>query len=214
MNQIFINLGNPEDKCRKKTSILVEDKESHKDEQCLQKSKYIICPECKENIRIKIKDYKIELYDCQNSHNIKNLSLSEFEKSQIIDESKINNVISKTANNNKASSDSNTQNINTISESSDEKIHNIFDNEEKQFKCNLHKELYNMYCEQCKKNICMICEKVHINHKKISFGEILFDNNKLKEEKNKLRNKLDEFRNDIQNIINKLNNILDNMKIY
>ena len=47
-----------------------------KDEQYLQKSKYIICPECKDNIRIKIKDYKIELYDCQNGHNIKNLSYS------------------------------------------------------------------------------------------------------------------------------------------
>ena len=81
MNSTFINISNSQDKNRKKISIIVYDKDSIKDEQCFQKSKYIICPECKENIRIKIKDYKIELYDCQNCHNIKDLSLSEFEKS-------------------------------------------------------------------------------------------------------------------------------------
>ena len=132
----------------------------------------------------------------------------------MIDKSKINNDISKTTYNDKIFSDSNTPNINTISEYSGEKENNIFDYEEKYFKCNLHKESYNMYCEQCKKNICMICEKEHINHLKIYFSEILLDKNKLVEEKNKLRNILDEFGKDIQNMINKLNNVLKNIEIY
>ncbi len=71
-----------------------------------------------------------------------------------------------------------------------------------------------MYCEQCKKNICIICEKEHINHKKISLGEILLDKNKLEENKNKLRKILDEFENDIKIIIDKLNNVLKNMEKY
>ena len=44
------------------------------------KSKSIICPECKENIRIKINDYKIKLYDCKNGHNIDNILFEEYEK--------------------------------------------------------------------------------------------------------------------------------------
>ena len=39
----------------------------------LEKQDEIICPECKENILIKIEDYKINLYDCKNKHNINTL---------------------------------------------------------------------------------------------------------------------------------------------
>ena len=44
INSTFINSANPGDKNRKKMSILVHDKNSPKNEKCLQKSKYIICP--------------------------------------------------------------------------------------------------------------------------------------------------------------------------
>ena len=47
----------------------IEDKKNNN----LIKSKYIKCPKCKEDIRMKIKDYKINLYDCKNKHNIDNL---------------------------------------------------------------------------------------------------------------------------------------------
>ena len=53
----------------------------------------------------------------------------------------------------------------------------MIDYNEKYFKCNLHNESYTLYCEQCKKNICIICEKEHKNHKKISLGEIMPDKN-------------------------------------
>ena len=43
------------------------------------------------------------------------------------------------------------------------------------------------------KNICIICEKEHKNHKKISLGEIMPDKNILENEKNDLRKKLNEF---------------------
>jgi hypothetical protein len=90
-NTTFINLANPKDKQRSKISILANDDESMEqtNEQSLNKSKYIICQTYMENIRIKIQDYKIELYECQNSHTIENLSFKDFEKSQFIDESKI-----------------------------------------------------------------------------------------------------------------------------
>ena len=49
----------------------------------------IICPKCKENILIDIKDYKINLYGCKNGHKIENILFSEYENMQKIDLSKI-----------------------------------------------------------------------------------------------------------------------------
>ena len=51
----------------------------------------IICPECKESILINIKNYKINLSKCKNGHEIKNILLKDYEKTQYIDISKINN---------------------------------------------------------------------------------------------------------------------------
>ena len=47
----------------------------------------IICPICGENILIKIKDYRINLYKCKNYHEINNISIKE-----------LNNIINKTNN--------------------------------------------------------------------------------------------------------------------
>jgi len=55
------------------------------------KSKEIICPECKESVLIDIIEYQINLNKCKNGHNINNILLKDFEKTQYIDNSKINN---------------------------------------------------------------------------------------------------------------------------
>ena len=55
------------------------------------KSKEVICPECQENILIEIEDYKINLSKCKNGHEIKNISLEDYEKTQYINKLKINN---------------------------------------------------------------------------------------------------------------------------
>ena len=58
-------------------------------EEKIEKSKEIICPKCKENILIEIKDYKINMYDCKNKDIIENIKIKEFENTQKIDISKI-----------------------------------------------------------------------------------------------------------------------------
>ena len=50
-----------------------------------KKSKNIICPKCQENTKIKIDDYKISFYKCKNDHQLKNILINEFEKTQFID---------------------------------------------------------------------------------------------------------------------------------
>ena len=68
-------------------NILVNEIKENKKDNNIIKSKEIICPECRENIKINIKEYKI-LYECKNKH--KNIiTFNEFDKSQNIDESKI-----------------------------------------------------------------------------------------------------------------------------
>ena len=117
----------------------------------LTKSKDIICPYpfCKEYIRIEIKEFKIKLYDCKNGHKFENLSLDEFEISQLIYKSEFYNC----------------------KENSCPLEEQINNNE-----CKKHeKENFVSYCKDCKENICSRCYPNHKNknHIIISLGDIL-----------------------------------------
>ena len=85
----FIEQANDIDKNRKNMNIFVNDLNTESLISSSIKSKEIICPKCFENCRINIKDFKINLFGCKNGHQIKNISLDEFEQTQYIDESKI-----------------------------------------------------------------------------------------------------------------------------
>ena len=86
----FNEQANENDNQRKKMKILVYDKEENiNNNENIIKSKDVICPECKENILINIKDYRINLYDCKNNHIKNNILLEEYENTQKIDISKI-----------------------------------------------------------------------------------------------------------------------------
>ena len=72
--------------------VLVNNNEncpSASKEEKLEDSKDIICPQCKENCLINLKNYKIDLINCVNGHSLKNIYLDEFKKTQKIDESQI-----------------------------------------------------------------------------------------------------------------------------
>ena len=74
----FIQMANSLDKTRKKMSILVYDINNNDENKSKIKSKNIICPKCNEDIKMNIKDYRINLIGCKNNHNIKNISFNEF----------------------------------------------------------------------------------------------------------------------------------------
>ena len=69
------------------------------------KSKEILCPECGESCKIKLEDFKIKLYECQNGHQNDNINLEQFDETQKIAKSKIKcnicNNIKDPSNNNK-----------------------------------------------------------------------------------------------------------------
>jgi len=77
----FNDISNEIDKERKKMNIQIINEENNNNNIKI-KSKEIICPKCGEDIRIKFNEYKIELYECKNGHNINDILLDEFENTQ------------------------------------------------------------------------------------------------------------------------------------
>ena len=219
----IISQINENDKKRNKMSIIVNDivKEETKS---LKKSQYIICPKCKENAIIAIENYRVRIHDCRNGHNIDNILIENFEKTQMIDESKI--ICQICNKNNKNNTYNNTFyicldcniKICPLCKLVHDKSHNIIDLDDNIFTCHLHNDLYFSFCKKCQKDICLTCESEHNGHKIIGYGSIIPDIKKMKKEANIFNQKKEKLKNDINSIINKLNNLaflIDNyFKIY
>ena len=196
----FNEIANSIDRQSGKMKILVYDNKNNEIDtpnEGLIKSKQIICPECKENCLMKIINYKIILKGCKNNHQINDISLKEFEKTQYINELEIkcNNCNE----NNKFNSYKKqffkclTCGINLcpLCNSNHDKSHDIIDYDKKNYICNLHNYSFVSYCEYCKKNLCILCEKEHDNnHKKVSLVNLIEDKNKIEE----LKEQMNEFK--------------------
>ena len=222
-NKTFISQVNEIDKQRNKMSILVNNKNdanSEEDEESLRKSKYIICPTCQEKARILVKNYKLGFYDCKNGHRIKDLPISDYESTQNIDESKIK--CQNCLKNNKSTSYNHIfficfdckKNLCNLCKSIHDKTHNIIDYDEKFFTCDEHYENYISYCNNCKKDICVTCEMEHKEHNIITYGSILPNIKKIKEDINNFNSHREKLKKDIQDIINKLNIVLKTLNEY
>ena len=86
-NLILNEIINEEDKRRNIINILVNESDETIIKDNIIKSKEVICPKCNENILIKINEYKINLFNCKNNHEINNILINEYQNN--IDISKI-----------------------------------------------------------------------------------------------------------------------------
>lgn len=221
-NLTFISQVNESDKKRNKMCILVlnQSQDEKDDEESLIKSKYIICPTCKENARVLVENYKLEIYQCKNGHKISDISIRNFEDTQNINEAKIKcqNCFKV----NKSTSYNHTfficfdckKDLCQLCKSIHDKSHNIINYDEKFFTCDLHYENYISYCSDCKKDICTTCELEHSGHNIITYGSILPNVKKIKEEINIFQNTIDKLKNDIKEIIDKLNSLVYSLDEY
>ena len=215
-NLIFESQVNKTDKGRNKMSILVTNKipDDSKDEESLKKSKYIICSECKECSRILVEKYQIGLYGCKNGHKENNISINNFEQTQNYDEAKIKcqncNKINKSIsyNNNFFICLECNINLCQLCKSIHDKNHNIIDYDDRFFICYSHNESFISYCNNCKKDICTICEAEHKEHQIITYGSIFPNINKIKEESNAFNTKKEAFKKEIKDLINKINMVI------
>ena len=201
-------------------NILVYEKKLVLKKKNFEKSKDIICPDCGEEARIDIKNFKFSLFCSSNGHKNKNLSVDEFAKKQNIDISKtICNICKKNS-----KSDSKNKkfyycficraNLCELCKSAHDKSHKIENFEQRNYLCQEHFSNYIKYCEQCKKNMCIECEKEHIQHQTILFNDILADKKNYIQEINFLGDLVNKFKEEINYIINILMNISDNINNY
>ena len=215
----FEEIVNNEDTIRKKMSFIVFDNLIETKDKDIIKSNEIICPECKENIRMNINEYKINLLKCKNGHNKENILLDEFEETQNINLTDIICNICK--NNNKSISYDNifykclTCNINIcpLCKSSHDKNHIIINYDEKYYICNEHNEKYMLYCEDCNKNLCTLCDG-HKEHKRIFFVDILPKKEDLIKKKQLLKSTIDDFNSEIKVLISRFNEVTNKINIY
>ena len=123
----------------------------------------VVCPECKGNAFLTIKDYKLNLTCGQNAHSFSNILIKDFLKTQEIDNDKIICGICKI--NNKSSIYNNIfyrccickEDICPTCKINHDKSHKIIKYDERNYICNIHNEIFICYCKTCKKNICMSC---------------------------------------------------------
>ena len=158
-------------------NILVYDIYNNNNEKKNEKEyKDIICPKCGENCLIKIKDYKINLFKCDNKHNINNILLDEYNNTQKIkEEIKCNNCNKNRLEiyDNKLYKCCNCNiNLCPLCKSNHNNEHKIIDYELVNYICKMHDERYISYCKECEKNICDICEIEHNNEHNLINHEI------------------------------------------
>ena len=217
----FQESANEIDKGRKQMNIIVNEGIQENNEiSTMIKSKFVICPECKESISISIKDYKIFLENCKNGHKIKNIFFTEFEKTQLIDQSEIKCDECQKAN--KSTTFENKfficctcdKSLCPLCQNIHNKEHHLIDYEEKNFICKKHYESYISYCKNCKSDICVSCLKEHHEHNIINYGDILPDIKVLEEELNQFKKIMMDYKDYINGIISKLKELLVNLDNY
>ena len=199
-------------------NLLVYDINSNNERINEKEYKEIIYPKCGENYIIEIKDYKINLFKCDNKHNINNILLDEYNNIQKIDEIKCN-----ICNKNKLEIYKNkiylcckcNINLCPLCKSNHNSEHKIIDYELKNYICKIHGERYISYCKECEKNICDICEIEHNNnHNLIYHKNIIKNKDIINNNLNELKIKINELKNEIKEIIKILNKIIKNIDIY
>ena len=216
----FNELANEEDKRKKRIEIIVIKKEAIIKERKQFISKDVICPRCKENTFMDIKNFKINFFGCKNNHNINNIFLNEYEESQKIFLSSIVCDICKKSNKNNTLNNEfficNTcdNNICPMCKSNHDKKHKIINYDDKNYICKDHNQPIYNFCKTCSKDICIICRESHYMHDIFDLNKILFTKNKRLKMKTKLKNIINKFKNKISLIKEILDRMVYIMDLY
>ena len=63
-------------------------------------------------------------------------------------------------------------------------------------------------------NICVICEKNHNEHERISYSKLIIEDEKIIKKMEEMKKEIDKFNNNIKEKIDKLNKIIKNIEEY
>ena len=212
------------DRSRNYMNVLVVEGQSSVDEVInLIKSNYIICPQCKENAFLTIKNFKLCIKGCKQGHETKDLELKELEKTQLIDQSKIfcdnchHTTKSETSNNKFFFCNHCKQNLCPKCKDKHDRTHLDFikDYEDNQFFCKQHFVEYAYYCNECKKDLCPSCHEEHEKHNIISYDSIIPEFNNIGESESKdTKEKIFQLKTVVNGLIYQLNHLNKNLDTY
>ena len=149
-NDNIKDLMNETEKQNKKIKIVVEDNN-------IKNPNDVICPECKE--KCKIKNYRIEIYDCQKGHRLKNIRFDKCIKPKIYDTSKIicdncNNKIE--YNKEFYTCYECNMNLCTPCLAKHSNNHSFIISNPKNYISNKHRDNFLKYCKECEFYICSL----------------------------------------------------------
>jgi len=190
------------------------------DENGIKQSKYIICPNCKNNCEFNIKDYKITLNQCGYCKATENIFLDEFKNTQKINES---NLICNYCNTSKIELNDKQLFFKCLNcktflcqscKLDHEENHFIINYEDLNYLCYFHNKSFISYCKDCNKNLCNSCDLEHKNHNIIYFNNMNIDEIENKINLDIIKKKYDEFKNCIQVIIDMIYIVLNNIETY
>ena len=216
----FDKIANTQDRERRQINILVIGSEPDPEPIKLINSNNIICPECKQDIKLLIEDYNISLSECKNKHEFDNIYFNKLDETQTIDISTIICKICKKFNMAKSYNNLFYKCITCkidlcpLCKISHEKSHNIINYDDYNYICEQHNKTYIAYCDDCKQNICTFCEQNHKNHKIITFGQIIPDKDQKAGYLKQLKEKIDKLNDDINGIITRLEKVKENFQYY
>ena len=214
----FKEQSNELDKGRKKMNILVTKIYEDINENKKIVSKEIICPDCKENALLDIKNFIINLHACRNNHKSNNILINKFEETQIINLSQI--ICDKCKQNNRGNTHNNEfyicnncgKKLCPLCKTIHDPKHNIINYEDKNYICRKHNDSFIKYCKTCKENICIICQNEHHNHEIFDLSSIILNRDELIKTQTNLKYEIDKFKNKIhliKEIFDKFSKILD-----
>ena len=179
-NSTFSQTINNSYKSKKLITIkITENIENNEENLNFVRASQIICPKCSENCKISFKNFKINLYGCENKHNTNDILFEEFDNSQIINiyEFNCSNCKKKLEFNSETNKINLCINCNKIlcfkCKLEHNKSHNFINYKEKNYICKNHNRFYDSYCQSCKRNICIICYQEHYKHDIKPYGYML-----------------------------------------
>ena len=201
---------------KNKKFILVDYNSNDDEKDSIMKSKDIICPICQESAILSMDDnYKISITGCKNEHKVVHLTISEFEKSQNINLSKIICDKCKTRNmgnvfNNEFYKCNNcNMNLCPLCKKEHNLNHDTIKYENKLFICDVHGEPFISYCNDCKNNLCFTCEEKHDKHNITDFKKLRKNKNDLEKELNKSKEYLETLKKTADKCIKEFTEIWD-----
>ena len=200
-------------------AVASKNKEDQEKVESIVKPSQAICPECGEITLITFENYRIKS-TCQKGHEKENILFDEFEKTQIIDESKIKCDICKNLNKSMTYNKefyfcSNCkENICPLCKTNHNKSHIIVKYDQKNYICFKHGDNYALYCKDCKLNLCSACENEHNGHEIVTLGKLFPNKKDLEKKMKELKDNMNKLKEQIKNIVDILNQVNKNMEKY